>query len=136
MRAAIINKETRDPLISGLALRDFSKDRRMSEKIAGDNEFLLRFRRDFLRAVHAAVSAGIYITDDQQMAKDVVQDVLAGLWSRRHQMEFGKTIVHYLRKVTIHGSYNLIQQRRRREELLTQCASSKRSSQGEVLMVS
>ena len=50
---------------------------------------------------------------DEQVAKDLVQEVFFKLWQNREKVDFGLQIKSYLFKATAHSAYNHLQKSRR-----------------------
>ena len=76
----------------------------------GDKE---AFKQLFNRYYDQLYATSISMTKDKEAAKDVVQDVFFDVWEKRNSLNFGTSIIAYLKRSVINRSINYIKYHKR-----------------------
>ena len=85
----------------------------MSNFFDPDNSTSKEFERLFKSHHQSLCQFALSLVGDEQVAKDLVQEVFFKLWQNREKVDFGIQIKNYLFKATAHTAYNHLQKSRR-----------------------
>jgi RNA polymerase sigma-70 factor, ECF subfamily len=76
-----------------------------------------RFRSLMLEHQSMVFSIALRILGDRSAAEEAAQDVLIALHAKLDDLASDQHVLHWLRRVTVHRSIDLVRQRRRRPEV-------------------